>query len=112
MTGIRGRNLRFPLAARRIGQLAHFPFRREVPVLNHSQLPPRFQVLYGFRFESPAVLFTARQVFQSAARSEDRQEQHQYLVSCSRDSCSSFRVAPVANDESFKELSGLLSLTW
>ncbi|MEA3461281.1 MAG: hypothetical protein U9R49_05340, partial [Bacteroidota bacterium] len=37
------------------------------------QLPPRFQVLYGFRFESLFMPVTAVRVFQFTVRSEDRE---------------------------------------
>jgi hypothetical protein len=51
----------------------HSPNPKTEQMLNCLQLSPRFQVLYGFRFESPFVPLTAFTVFQFAARSENRQ---------------------------------------
>ena len=42
-------------------------------MLNCLQLSPRFQVPYGFRFESPFMPVTAVKVFQFTVRSEDRE---------------------------------------
>jgi len=46
---------------------------RQCIMLNCLQLSPRFQVPYGFRFESPFMPVTAVGVFQFTVRSEDRE---------------------------------------
>ncbi|MCD4711584.1 MAG: hypothetical protein K8R52_12125 [Bacteroidales bacterium] len=107
----RGRSLVISFAARRIEQLA--------PLLSidnaNAQLfttSTAFSGTLRFLFRISFHAFDSSLGIPVHSPIRRSGEQHQYLISCSRDSYSSYRVAPVANDKSFKELSGLLSLTW
>jgi hypothetical protein len=80
-------------------------------LLNCQQLLPRFQVLYGFRFESPDGPFTAHPVLQSTARSEDRRGQNQDLFICPGDSGHVSGLPRILMIESFKELRGCVAFT-
>jgi len=81
-------------------------------MLNRLQLSPRFQVLYGFRSESPFVPLTAFPVFKLTVRSENRENS---INTCLADPVTHIHATGLPRRrmiKSFKELSGLLSLTW
>jgi hypothetical protein len=100
-----------PFADRRIDQLALF-LSEDKKIAQLLTTSSAFSGTLRFPFRISVRAFNGIPGIQAHSPVRKPAEQHQYLFSCSGDSNSRFRVAPVTNDKSFKELSGLLSLTW